>query len=116
MEHRNEVMPKIMEAEKKSIAEANAKATDNDSAYPFKEGDTIIHKDYEAFLDVDTPPSPSMLEHLFKVEIAEGTFLRCKRIDGETDYITCDEWKDYRCVTDEEMRKFINRLVKNSQQ
>lgn len=109
LEHRNEVLPKIIEAEKKSIAEANTKATDNDNVYPFKKGDTIIHKDYEAFLDVDIPPSPSMLERLFKVEIGGKTCLRCQKTNGDKIFITRDDLKDYRCVTDEEMRKFINR-------
>ncbi len=93
IEHRNEVMPKIIEAEKKSIAEANAKATDK----LFHTDDIIIDRT----LGTGYP-------HLLKVEGYDsvGRWWVCFDSDGTYYALTQDEINKYEYATEQETVDF----------
>jgi hypothetical protein len=93
LEHRNEVMPKIMEAEKRSIAEANAKVPDK----MFHADDIII----------DRTLGTGYL-HLLKVKgyDSAGKYWVCFDSDGTYYALTQDEINKYEYATEQEMADF----------
>ena len=93
MEHRNEVMPKMREAQKKSIAEANAKVPDK----MFHADDIII----------DRALGTGCL-HLLKVKgyDSAGKYWVCFDSDGTYYALTQDEINKYEYATEQEMADF----------
>jgi len=95
MEHRNEVMPKIIDAEKKNIEEANTKATDK----MFHTNDIII----------DRTVGIGYL-HLFRVDgyNSAGRCWFCYDSEGTRYALTQDEINKYEYATEQEIADFKN--------